>query len=163
MIKLHLLIILFVFFGKLFAHPLHITVTNIDIAHDSIKILIRIDGKAIDDAVMNENTKPQLYKNVNINESINKTFKDYFLTNFKIFMNDNLITKDCKFKIDGDFIETIIGSRIENLPKELTIINTLLIDNVSDIRNMVILNVNNVEQGIEFNSVETKKTITLAK
>lgn len=162
MIRINILLLAFLCWGKLFAHPLHVNITNIDITNDSVKLVILIKAHGLENAL--ELSDELSYNYVNKYEHTNYIIAQYVLNNLKVSINDNdVIIKDIHFKMKEDVVEVRGRARIEYIPEHLSIVNTLLVDNVSDARNLVIINANNVEQGFELTSFETKKTITLAK
>lgn len=140
------------------AHPLHITITNIDITGDSIKVIIRI---FIDDftlALMSENKITKTIKLTESNELINSYIKHHLILQTN---KANLILKQSKSVFDDESIIIYLKTHIDSQPSELTIENSLLCNLYGDQRNMVIISYLKNEKGIMFSPIETKQTFLL--
>jgi hypothetical protein len=165
MVKRIIFIVLLIlpgFSSKLFSHPLHLTLTNIDIYNDSIKVAIRIlisDFELAMDEYNNITRQKYIY---NTEDEELELIKRYIDVHFKISTEDENIILILDEKQSDDAVLWIyLNGQFNVNEKTLLIENNLLRNLNSDQRNMVIVNCNHKENGYEFTSTDTKKTITL--
>lgn len=142
------------------AHPLHLTITNIDITNDSVKIVIRLFTDDFTNAILTENL---INKPINITDKKNKELiKSYILSNFRIQINSNtVILNHSKNEFDDESILVFLEAKITTTTTKININNKLLCNLFGDQRNMVIVKYNTNEKGVMFSSTETEKIIFL--
>jgi len=161
-VKYILLLFLLVVSSKIYPHPLHLTVTNIDIKANNIKVTIRVFNDDFSSALsLFYNTSKII--NLQCNETIvSDTIKSYIDYNFKIVQkecNINLNYLKCNRDELSQWI--YLEGEINSMVSSLTVENNLLNNLYGDQRNLVIVSCNKNEEGFEFSNKETKKTITL--
>ena len=146
MFKLLLTIILIYFStNNSIAHPLHLTVTNIDIYNDSINVEIKI-------------FQDDLSSIIDIKDSTN--IIKYTSNNLQIIIDSNIIHfYNQQLLISDNNIIIIFKTYYNSSVNKITIINTLLSDTFGDQRNMVIINYMQQEKGIVFSNNTTQQTI----
>lgn len=165
MFKKFIYILLFVLLGfsnEMLSHPLHLTLTNIDIYNDSVKVTIRISSSDFELALADykkEFSKNNLYaKDIDELDLI----KGYIDSHFKLSTQKELVNLNLfKRQNDDDIVWFYLEGQFNSTEKALLIENYLLSNLNGNERNMLIVNCNNEENGYEFTSTDTKKTITL--
>jgi len=142
------------------AHPMHISLTNIDINNSSINIQIRIDEHDFTHYLNKKNKT--VYDNtayLTNNEAI-KIINEYIINKLKISINNSPIDlENLEIQLSESNIYISYASKFASPLKTIQIINKLLLDNSSNQKNLVILKFNNLEQGIEFNNDKWEETI----
>lgn len=140
----------------------HLTMTSIDQIEgtDSIKVFVRLDYDLFlrdyqqtinDDLDLNELRSYPVFPADQINHYINsKVF---------IFVNKKLLSgKLLNSKIADGNISLIILYRLRNEPKSMTVRNTLLTGLFSDVKNLTLIRIKNVETGITFTQEHNEET-----
>ena len=144
------------------AHPLHLSVTNIDIAGDSIKVAIRVFEDDFTAVVMAFN---KVNKPVNLSDKsseVDEYIYAYIQSGFKLSTDtDKVNLKYCKKEFDDLSVWIYLEGEISSAESHLIIENALLCNWFGDQKNIVIISYSGFEKGIEFSSTDTKKTITL--
>ncbi len=161
LIKYALIIVFLRMSVTVMAHPLHLTITNIDINNDSIKVAVRLFADEFRLNVLNnsnisdsqEMVDPTLEK---------KQIVDFMNAGFQLFDNDSRIRLNYIRKEKDDLsVWLFFESPLNKKPKGLTIENSIFMDKYNDQKNMVIVSINGDETGLEFVPGDTKKSITL--
>ncbi|GEM_PF-539321 len=149
-------------------HPVHISVTSINI--NCKKEIIEISFKVFSDDfqdVINNNFDSNL--NIKDSLSINKNINNitsYFNSNFKLKLNNNR-TKDLtyiKFRSNYEatwFYYKISTTELNNKLSKLQITNLILTDLYPDQNNLVIIKNNNTENGFQLNKIDCNIDLSL--
>jgi len=155
------------FANSLFAHPVHLTVTNIEYNTNDKKfdITIRLfvdDFEKILDTKYN--TKLNLFKQ---NEAKNADFyiQNYITQNLKLKINGNFINEK-KFILEKRSQEDItiwltFSVKYKQRIHSIEITNKLMTDLYRDQKNMLIFTYQSKQSALEFNYKNTKKTINI--
>ena len=130
-------------------HPIHITVTNIEIKNKSKEIIIVTKFFSDDfQKIINNNYNV----NLNINDSLSiykhkKQISNYIAKNLKIIINNKSITNNklVFYKTKSNNQATWFYFKIKKriTPKSIVIIDNLLNDLFDDQKNLVFVNYNN--------------------
>lgn len=161
--------IIYLIFSFLFficgAHPVHITITNIEpnASNACFDVAIKVFTDDLEQGIVQ-----QLNKNIgliakNPSDDIHKLFLSYINANFKIIINNKPIDaskiKFVKYTIIDDatwlYFEYKIPSKITNI----TIYNNLLNHLYPDMTNLVIIKWNQLEQGLTFTKNNTEQVV----
>ncbi len=146
------------------AHPLHLSITNIDIVGDSVKVAIKV---FIDDfsAVVQAFNKVDSSINLSDNSSkVNEYIMTYINQRFKLNNNANNINLNYTDKeVDDLSVWIYLEGKINLDVNSLNIENSLFCNWFGDQKNIVIISYKGNEKGLVFSSSETKKTVTLVK
>jgi hypothetical protein len=164
------LIIAFIFVALLFkdasAHPLHVSIVNMDVNKDSgsINYSIRL---FYDDFQALINSKYNTMLDFNKEKRISIREQQYILD----YLNSSFIIAD---SIESQFKPVFLEWKIENLSiwfyfgmkftdyiRKFNVENTIMNDLFTDQKNLLIINNENKEQGIEFNLRKTKQEVLL--
>ena len=151
-----LVILMFSLLGN--AHPLHLSITNIESKNDSLLISIRL---FLDD---HENT---LNKHFIFTDAHSDTASapphralDYLLAHFEVITNE----QNCQLRFshqqnDDLSVWYFFSCTFPKNWHQVVLKNTLLTDIYNDQKNLVIVNRNNKEQGFEFDALTTQMLI----
>ncbi len=140
----------------MYAHPVHITVVNIE--PNASKAVFEVSFKIFTDdfeaAILKEQgIKTGLTSGIYIN-NIQGHIKSYLINNFKIKINQNEIPaskiKFVKFSIVDDATWVYMDYKISSNIKSLELYNNLLNSLYPDMTNLVIIHWGNNEQGFTF-------------
>jgi hypothetical protein len=154
------LVILVIFMFSLLgnAHPLHLSITNIESKNDSLLISIRLFFDEHENAL----NKHSIFTDAHSDTASAATQRalDYLLAHFKITTNE----QNCQLRFtqqqNDDLSIWYFFSCV--LPKNWNQVihkNTLFTDIYKDQKNLVIVNRNNKEQGFEFDALTTQMLI----
>lgn len=151
----------------MFLHPVHVSVTNID---------VDVNNKKIDYSIklFQDDLSALIYHYYAVNLSFDKekelTEKQYQLINnyisaaFDIKVNDKPLS-ELKFQKkelnEGGIWLYYSGTFTDNEVKSVTVTDKLLLDFYFDQNNMVIISINGKDDGYMFNRSTTEKTIKL--
>ncbi|MGQ9846321.1 MAG: DUF6702 family protein [Bacteroidales bacterium] len=151
------------FFGM--AHPVHITITNIEpnASNTYFDVAIKIFTDDLEHGIAQ-----QLNKNIgliakNPCKDIHKLFLSYINNNFKIIINNKPIEiskiKFVKYSIVDDATWLYFKYKIPSKIKKITIYNNLLNHLYPDMTNLVIIKWNQQEQGLMFSKNKTEQVV----
>ena len=158
---------LLLFILPLFLHPIHITMTNIDINEDANRIIIVTKVFSNDfQKIINSNYKI----NLDIKDSVSiyryqKQISNYFAKNLKLIINDkSLINNRLRFtKTSSNYEATwfyfTINKKIK--PKKITIIDNLLNDLFNDQKNLVFIKCNDLEKSFKLSKDDKMRSFNL--
>ncbi len=149
------------------AHPVHLTVTNIEYNENakkfdiSIRLFVDDFEKILD---IKYNTKLNLFKSdeaKNANEFINK----YITENLKLKVNGNFINEK-KFVLESRKLEDItiwltFSVKYKSEIHDIEITDKLMTDLYKDQKNMLIFTFKNKQTALEFNLKNTIKSIDI--
>jgi len=145
-------------------HPVHVTITSVDLVPgtDSLKVFIRL---YYDDFLLDYN----LYSNDEYAQDKNKDtiFPAELINNYineKVIISIN--NKQLKGKLlNHAIIENEISAnllyRSEKKPKVICVKSLIMTGLYEDQANMVIIRINDLEEGIKLTPVETERTLRL--
>lgn len=148
-----------------FAHPVHITVTNIEpnVSKACFEVAIKIFTDDLEHGIVQ-----QLNKNVGLLaqspiKNINELFLSYINLNFKIKINGKAITepriKFIKYTIVDDATWLYFEFKIPSKINQISIYNNLLNNLYPDMTNLVIIKWNQQEQGLSFTKNKTEQAV----
>lgn len=151
----------------LLLHPIHITMTNIDINNKSNKIIVVTKFFSDDfQKIINKNYKI----NLNIKDSISVTkykseISNYIFKNLKVIIDKKLILKkNLTFNYTKSNFQAIwfyfeINKKIK--PNKIIVINNLMNDLYEDQKNLVFIKYKNFESAFKLSLNETIKTVNI--
>ncbi len=150
--------------GNVEAHPLHLSVTNIDIVGDSVKVAIRVFKDDFLAVVMAFNNTDKPFDFSDTNSKGNDYIKAYINKMFKLNSSTkNINLKYTKKQVDDLSVWIYLEGVLNSNDISLDIENRLFCNWFGDQNNIVIVSYAGNEKGYEFSASETKKTITLVK
>lgn len=142
------------------AHPLHLTITNIDVQGDSISLAVRLfmDDYSLGTAHPHSSA-PNNDKTAGLDS---QNIQDYITDHLNIWSASKKVSLEfIKTEKDERSICLFYRGKLEALAGDLIIENHLFTDQFADQKNMVIFCADKKETGLEFTPGDTKKTITL--
>lgn len=147
------------------AHPVHLTVTNIEYNNSSksFDISIRLFVKDFTTILSQNNNQEIILSGKDIN-SKNKTFITKYITdNLKLNINNKQISKN-KYVLKEEKIEDITiwltyNIKFKDKISKIEITNTLMTDLYRDQKNMLIFTYNKKQSALEFSRKETTNTL----
>ena len=139
---------------RLYAHPVHISVTSVEIINENkkIKVLIKAFKEDIELALFHNYE----YKVDNFNENLDTNLLNKYLTN-------NLYIKSKKVKeytlngveFDADNYYIMYTIILKQMPDKLIFVNHLFNDINFDQKNLMIIKCRNYEKGFELDNFNT--------
>jgi hypothetical protein len=148
------------------AHPIHVTVTNMDFQSDSNRIDYSI-RLYYDDFQSLINYKYQTtldFQNRNrLTSTEQNAILDYISQSFQIIVNKNdiLAADFLGWKLENQSVWLFFCTNISGRMKEIGIRNMLLLDLFNDQSNLIILQHRGIEKGLEFNKRNTLQYLFL--
>jgi hypothetical protein len=140
------------------SHPLHLTVTNIDIENGTINIAVRIFIDDFTTAVIKSNNLNASFNPLADDLQTNNEIIKYINANFKVLIKgEPLLLKYLKKKKEELAVWIYFSGKCSSLADNFTIENSLLCNLYGDQHNMVIIDRNSIEKGLEFSLSDTKK------
>jgi len=147
-------------------HPVHVTMTSVDYISgtDSIKVFIRMyyddflldlsssDIQVAYEKYTAENTIPGEMMNNYLNEKVNI-----------IVNNKHLEGKLLNLNLENNEISTDLIYMTDRKPITITVRNTIMTGLYSDQVNMVIIRVNDLEEGVMLTPVKTEQTYSVKR
>lgn len=158
MIKILLFSVLFV------VHPVHVSVTSIDYIpeSDSLKVFVKIylDDLLLDMASNDSSTPGAGFSDDNPESRL--ILENYLNRKLVLRVNKNLISgKLIDFTIVDNEVKINLGySQVRN-PKTLEVKNLIMTELYKDQANLVIIKINEFEEGIKLTSDLTEQTIKI--
>lgn len=147
MIKKTLYIVIFILItGICNAHPLHLSITNIDIVKNTVSISIKVFDDDFTTAI--NSILGSAYSQLPNNTDAIKAINNYIDTNFTVKLNGKKVKLKFIDKKHGDFSIWLnySGKTRKNIT-EITVSNKILLPWFTDQKNMIIINANGVESG----------------
>jgi hypothetical protein len=145
-------------------HPVHVTMTSIDHVPDtdSLKVFVRMyyDDFLRDYKLFDEKTDIQAYVP-------DKLFPEDLISKFlnakvNIFIdNKELSGKLLNVTLADNELSLNLLYKTDKNPEVITVRNLIMTDLYSDMANMTIVRINNIEEGIKLTSDEPEKTFKL--
>jgi hypothetical protein len=145
-------------------HPVHVTLTSIDLVgdSDSLKVFVRMyyDDFLLDYSLSGM-TKPE-------DDSLaDKTFPEELMNNYLdekvniIVNNKHLKGKLLSLKLEDNEISMNLLYRTEKKPKSITVRNLIMTGLYGDQANMTIIRINDFEEGVMLTPSKTEETFSL--
>ena len=151
---------------QFYAHPVHLSVTNIEYnkSEKRIDISIRLFKDDFETILANNNDQEINLNKKNENKNTNLFITKYITDNLKFKINGNHI-KERKFIFKERRMEDItmwltFEIKFKNVINTIEITNTLMTDLYRDQKNMLIFTYNNKQSAIEFTRKKTTNTLT---
>ncbi len=153
----------FIFFiFNCYAHPLHVTIANIDLSGDTLKTSIRFFEDDLTNILMHEGL---ICKGQSLNDStlkLDKVFEAFIEKYFIMRMGDKDIHLSYIANEKGELTITLyFETRLPKKKKTLQLTNLLMTRYFSDQKNLLIINIEGNEKGIEMNNQKTTETFYL--
>jgi len=153
---MHYLILILLTCSRMLFHPLHFSITNVDINSELNTADISYQFFADDFKKMlqsDEHTVIELEQNKDLTPQIIETINDYIFSAFKIKCNESeKINLDFQYKKHDEALIWLYykgklpAGRIENI----TLVNELMLDLYEDQKNLVIMSFDGEEKGYTF-------------
>jgi len=151
-----------VFSLAVFSHPLHLTITNIDIQNDTIKASIRFFEDDFTSILVRENLIEQGVQLSDTSINFSSAFETFISKYFVIKAKKRNIEWKYFAKERGELTITLsFYAIIRKKDKELNLTNLLMTKYFGDQTNLVIIHCNDTEKGIQMDSQKTQETIYL--
>jgi hypothetical protein len=157
--------IIFVVTGSvaLHAHPIHVSVANLDFHEDTnlLEFSVKLYYDDFQSLINYKyNTLLNFATQSRIPTSEQSAIIDYLGRNFMIVVNnDTLVTKFTSWKVETGSVWLFFCASLPDSIREIKIEDRLMLDLFSDQTNLVIANLFGEQQGLEFNMRETQKTL----
>jgi hypothetical protein len=148
------------------AHPVHISVVNIDVIADSgrIDFSVRLFYEDFQTFInYRYNTMIDFSRQNRMTTKEQQAIIDYISGNFYLTDNDlNILKTDFTgWKIEDESVWLFFCADLDNNVNELHIQNTILVELFSDQVNYLIYRKNEEETGVEFNKRKTRHSFNL--
>jgi hypothetical protein len=160
-------ILVLIFLGRtVWAHPIHISVVNLDVIADSHKIDYSVQLFYEDfQALINYryNTMIDFKRQTRMTFKEQNSILDYISSRFRISTDSSKALKPefSSWKIEDQSIWLFFCAELDKKVSELHIFNELLIDLYNDQTNYMIIRNGDTETGIEFNKRKTNHSFKL--
>lgn len=142
-----------------YAHPLHFSVTNIDFNNHQVNLSIKVFAKDMIQHLALDNTKAfetKFYENSHKKGIVNSYVSD----NFSIEINKKRYVIHLKdIKVEGEDMYLNYAFEFNDKANKISIRNSILGDCFHDQNNLVIINYNGKQQGIELNEKSWEKDV----
>lgn len=154
------------FTGSVKAHPIHVSITNMDLLQDSNRIDISI-GMYYDDfqSLINYqyNTMIDFSSYNRLTSKEQSAILDYIAKSFQLLnnKNDTLATDFLGWKKENQTIWLLFCTDISPEIAEIRIRNALMLDLFDNQSNLIIFRQNGQEKGLEFDKRTTVQSIVL--
>jgi len=148
------------------AHPLHVSIVNVDVIPDSS--LVRYSVRLFyDDFQRLINAKYNTW--IDFSRLSRFTFKEQqsikdYINKALIITDENLVTLHSDFtgwKVENMSVWFYFNAKLIKDTKKLQIENKLMDDLFTDQKNLLIIRYSDIETGFEFNQLNTKQNISL--
>ena len=140
------------------AHPVHISIVNMDVGNDSVNFSVRLFYDDFEHLINYKyNTFLDFRRDSRLTTKEQNAIQDY--VNSTLFLQDDkgsvLTAKFTGWKIEGYSVWLFFSALPVKAVKNFKIENKLMLDLFDDQKNLMILNLYGKEQGIEFNKRTT--------
>lgn len=151
--KIVQLIVLFLTPTLLWAHPVHLTVTNVDINTNTGKgtVFFKILATDLQDAVSLSKGVHLSMEDILVDEVKLSWVHDYIGNNFSISTSDNIPLLFTENKMDDEHILLYYSFDFKADSERMEISNTLLIDLLPDQSNLLIVTIDGKDSGHTLN------------
>jgi hypothetical protein len=159
-------IFLLFFFININAHPIHVSIVNMDVNRDSgsINYSIRLFYDDFQRLINSKyNTQLDFDKEKRISLKEQQYILEYLNSSFIIYDSNQTVIK-AKFlswKIENLSVWFYFGTNFNSNMNKLVVFNTLMNEIFTDQKNMFIINTREKEQGFEFNLRNTKYAVSI--
>jgi hypothetical protein len=148
----------------LFMHPGHVTMTSIDYVQgtDSLKVSCRMEFEDFLKDLQTIDDDRNLYRLFSKQPFPADLINQYFNSKVFIYVNDKLLIGKLLSAIlaDND-INLHLIYRLSKKPKSITVRNMILTTWYSDQTNLMIIRINNFENGIKLTPGHTEETLII--
>jgi hypothetical protein len=154
----------FVLLSWLIFHPVHVTITSIEYIKEENSYSVFL--KMYHDDFLLDMEKNNIDSGMNISAEIGTLHKDivntYLGKNFLIFENQKQLTGQISNMkiIDGE-VMVYLNFKSERKPDSLTVRSLIMTGLYSDQANLMIVKVNNFEEGVKLTPEKTEQTFIL--
>jgi hypothetical protein len=160
------LFLFFLQFNNCNAHPLHVSIVNVDVVMDSnlVKYSVRLfydDFQSLINAKYNTMLDFNRQNRMTFKEQ--QSIKDYINSALSL-TDENLVTLQSElsgWKVENMSIWFYFSSKLNKGTSSLQIENKLMNDLFMDQKNLLIIRYSGIETGFEFNQRTTKQTISI--
>lgn len=151
--KLVQIIVLLLAPTLLWAHPVHLTVTNVDIKTKTGKgtVFFKIFATDLQDAISLSKGVHLSIDEIMVDEGKLSWVHDYISSNFSILTSEKLKLNFTDHKTDDEHILLYYSFDFEIDTKKMEISNTLLIDLLPDQSNLLIVTIDGKDNGHNLN------------
>jgi len=145
-------------------HPVHVTLTSINYVpeNECFKVFVRI---YFDDFMLDLNQNGKEIQNIDFsdnNSSKMDVMQKYLSDKILIKVNEELLSgKLLDIKMADNEISMNLEYNTEKKPKTITVKNLIMTDLYSDQANMVIVKINDFEEGVKLTSYLTEQTFKI--
>lgn len=158
-----LILLLVLLFDQSFAHPLHFSVTNIDIEKNEMNIAIKVFQD--DFTLALKKYFPQNTLSLNDTSETKKRLVQQYIGD-RLFLKINhapVKLKNMHYKLEEISFWIYFTLTLDEEPQQMTIKNSILADYFNDQTNLVIINHEKKEKGLTFDINTQEKTVVLNK
>lgn len=136
------------------AHPVHLTVTNVEIDTKTGKatVLFKIFTSDLQDAISHWKGIHLSIEDVLENKEKTQWIHEYINNNFSISTHSKLPLIFTESKMEGEYTRLMYKFEITDSTGNIEIFNSLLIDLLPDQSNLVILTINGKDKGLNYNA-----------
>lgn len=158
MIKVLFFLVLFAF------HPVHVTLTSIDYIpeKDSLKVFVKVylDDFLLDMSLHGDNISGTDFSEENPKSGV--IMENYLNSKLIISVNKRLVRgKLNDLEIDDNEVKLNIGYRQVRDPEIITVKNLIMTELYADQSNLIIVRINEFEEGIKLTSNITEQTFKI--
>jgi len=145
-------------------HPVHVTLTSIDYipAMDSFKVFVRM---YFDDFILDYRLNEKELENIDFSSDNSKSreiFERYIGEKIMIKVNKNELSGKLQdISLDDNEVSMNLEYKTEEKPRVITVKNIIMTGLYSDQANMIIVRINNFEEGIKLTSDLTEQTFKI--
>ena len=135
-------------------HPVHVTLTSVDYAPEDgcLKVFIKM---YLDDFLLDAEQDEDIFLN---DENKKEITENYINQKFIILANDKKLTgKISNLELPDDEIKVYMEYKTSEKPKELLVKNLIMTELYNDQSNLVIIKIDNFEEGFKFTSEITEQ------
>lgn len=147
-----------------FAHPVHITLTSIEYmpGMDSFNVFVKMyfDDFLIDCKLNGNDIQNKDFSTVNM--SSRDVMEKYLSKKIVLKVNEKILSgKIMEMKLNGNEISMNMGYGSAGKPKTVTVKNLIMTDLYDDQSNMIIMKINELEEGVKLTSADTERIFEL--
>jgi hypothetical protein len=145
-------------------HPVHVSVTSIEYVQEkemfSVFMKMNYDDFLLDYKLSGADTQKTVFAVIDrkaIGEMENYLGKRFCLISDKV----DLVGKVYDIKVDGNDLKVRIEHSVKGKPGDIVVKNKIMTELYTDQTNMIIMKVNDYEEGIKLNSEITEHSFTI--
>ncbi|HOP05119.1 MAG TPA: hypothetical protein PL017_12450 [Tenuifilaceae bacterium] len=147
------------------AHPVHLTVTNVEIDTNTGKgtVFFKIFSIDLQDAVSQWKGFHLDIDELLSNKDKTEWIHQYINNNFSISDSKKVQLTFTESKMDGDYVRLSYVFEIGSGNSSVDIFNSLLLDLLPDQSNLVIVTINGKDKGLNFNAQNRRYSVELKR